>query len=291
MYNVLKDPLDLSKVNITLPLNIQHFAKNLGRPLSGSDELILIRIAGQAVDATKVMLLKEQARSSERDTDTESTVDGDITSGGTRENTVEFSAFIYARDVLIEEIHDAVQGDEEIPYEMWVINKKWKHETEDKYRAEYRQGYFTSFERSGEAGSLAEFEVEYSQYAVMQRGFATLPQAIAENKAQYGFVDTLASTPANGGLVDIPQPTAVQVNSVTLSKDTTTLAVNATEQLTATVDPVEATVTYTVTSGNEFATVTPTGLVKGVAEGTATITATAGDKTDTITVTVTPGVA
>lgn len=185
--------------------------------LSGSDEIILLRVAGQAVDATKVMLLKENTRSHERDTDTEETVDGAVQSGGTRESTVEFNAFINNRDPLIEEIEDAVQGEDTVAYEMWVINKKWKHESEEKYRAEYRQGYFTSFENSREAGSLAEFEVEFAQHAVMQRGFATLPKAIADNKSQYGFVDTLAATPSKDGLAtDIPQPLEAEEESPTV---------------------------------------------------------------------------
>ncbi|HCX2323796.1 TPA: Ig-like domain-containing protein, partial [Staphylococcus aureus] len=45
-------------------------------------------------------------------------------------------------------------------------------------------------------------------------------------------------------------------------------------------------VTYAVTEGQTYASVTSTGLVKGLAEGNATVTATAGKQTDTVQITV-----
>ncbi len=81
--------------------------------------------------------------------------------------------------------------------------------------------------------------------------------------------------------------TSVTVNSLSLDKESTTVAVGATEQLTATTDPTGQPVTYAVTSGGSYATVTSSGLLSGVAEGTATVEASSGGKTDTITVTVT----
>ena len=50
-----------------------------------------------------------------------------------------------------------------------------------------------------------------SEFILKQRGYATLPQAIEENKAAYGFHDTVASDPADDGLAEsIPQPTEVE---------------------------------------------------------------------------------
>lgn len=44
-------------------------------------------------------------------------------------------------------------------------------------------------------------------YAKKQRGFATLPEVIENNKAAYGFHDTTAADPADDGLAaNIPQP-------------------------------------------------------------------------------------
>lgn len=86
-------------------------------------------------------------------------------------------------------------------------------------------------------------------------------------------------------------PTTIPVTSITLSGPAAPLKVGGTFQLTPTVAPADAT-NKTVTwsnGGAEAATVSSTGLVTAVKEGTATITATAADGsgvTATCTVTV-----
>jgi uncharacterized protein YjdB/C1A family cysteine protease len=84
--------------------------------------------------------------------------------------------------------------------------------------------------------------------------------------------------------------TAVPVESVSLNKPSTTLAVGATETLTATVLPSNATnkTVNWASSNTSIATVSSSGLVHGVAAGTATITATTqdGGKSATCDVTV-----
>jgi uncharacterized protein YjdB len=76
--------------------------------------------------------------------------------------------------------------------------------------------------------------------------------------------------------------------SLDLTPATVTMAVGATRQLTATPtpDPAAGTTTY-VSSNTSRATVNSSGLVTGVAVGTATITATRGTATDTTAITVT----
>lgn len=78
------------------------------------------------------------------------------------------------------------------------------------------------------------------------------------------------------------------VKSVTVSPSSASIAVNGTVQLTATVSPPKAAGTIAWTSTNTgVATVSLTGVVNGVAEGTATIRATTGGVTGSSTVTVT----
>ncbi|WP_031519241.1 Ig-like domain-containing protein [Siccibacter colletis] len=81
----------------------------------------------------------------------------------------------------------------------------------------------------------------------------------------------------------------VPTTGVTVTPATTSIAVGATRQLTGAVQPVDAsdkTGTWT-TSDNTKATVSPTGLVTGVAAGTATITFTSTDGGFTATCSVT----
>lgn len=81
----------------------------------------------------------------------------------------------------------------------------------------------------------------------------------------------------------------VAVTGVSLNKTETTISVNATETLTATINPDNATnkkVTWT-SSAPEVATVGDNGVVKGIAEGTATITVKTDDGNYTATCDVT----
>lgn len=167
----------------------------------GSDELALVRKLGDATEADKIMWITELERETERDTDNEATVDGSVSSGGTRESTVTITSYMDVDDELSDEIEDAAEDAE--PYELWIINKRVQNE-EGKYKAEYRQGHFNSITRTNEADSIAEFETEFGVYAKKQRGFASLPEIVEQNKAAYGFHDTTADDPANDGLADLP---------------------------------------------------------------------------------------
>lgn len=170
----------------------------------GTDELILLRPVGAKEDADKVMWITQMERETEKDRDTEATMDGSVNSGGSLESTVTWTCYMNHDDTLADEVEDATE--EDTPYEVWVINKRVQN-SQGKYKAEYRQGYFNSITRSNEADGIAEFEVEYGVYMRKIRGWATLPSVIEQNKAQYGFHDTIASDPANDGLAEsMPQP-------------------------------------------------------------------------------------
>lgn len=173
----------------------------------GSDELMLLRPLGEATEAKKVLWGTSIERETERDSDNEATMDGAVQSGGSLESTVTGAAYMEVDDELADELEDATEDAK--AYELWIINKRVKGtgENENKYKAEYRQGYFNSFSRTNEADSIAEFEFEFGVYAKKQRGFATLPEVIENNKAAYGFHDTTAADPADDGLAaNIPQP-------------------------------------------------------------------------------------
>ena len=90
--------------------------------------------------------------------------------------------------------------------------------------------------------------------------------------------------PENGGSESTIEVTSVNLNTATLE-----LEIGEESQLTAIVSPSNASdrkVTWG-SSNVKVVTVTETGLVKGIAEGSATITATAGGKQNTCAVTVT----
>ena len=76
------------------------------------------------------------------------------------------------------------------------------------------------------------------------------------------------------------------VTSVTLSKESTTIKKGETEQLTATTEPLGESVSYSVTDGDDYISVSPSGLVTANEVGSGVVTATSGDQTDTVNITV-----
>ncbi len=91
--------------------------------------------------------------------------------------------------------------------------------------------------------------------------------------------------------VEPAQQEVIEVTDVTVAPTSATLKINGKQQLTATIAPANATdkaVTWK-SDNTSVATVSESGLVKGIAQGTATITVTThdGNKTATATITVT----
>jgi hypothetical protein len=126
-------------------------------------------------------------------------------------------------------------------------------------------------------------EVYFNTRWVWAHSEFTPQQTMRGKMALYGYLYAMGS---GGGT-----PTPVAVTGVSVSPTSVSVAVNGTQQLTATVSPANATnQAVSWSSGNPaVATVSSTGLVTGVAAGTATITVTTQDgaRTATSTITVT----
>ncbi|EIL3010006.1 Ig-like domain-containing protein [Staphylococcus pseudintermedius] len=76
------------------------------------------------------------------------------------------------------------------------------------------------------------------------------------------------------------------VRSVAFSKESTTIKKDMTEQLVVTTVPESKPVTYEVTEGDEYISVSESGLVTANSQGHAVVTATSGDQSDTISIEV-----
>lgn len=76
------------------------------------------------------------------------------------------------------------------------------------------------------------------------------------------------------------------VRSVAFFKESTTIQTGHNEQLVVTTVPEGKAVTYEVTEGNEYVSVSDSGLVTANSQGHAVVTATSGDQSDTINIEV-----
>lgn len=100
------------------------------------------------------------------------------------------------------------------------------------------------------------------------------------------------TAPSDGDSINIAtqrsSAAAAKIRSVTVSPASASVPAGQTVQLTATSKPAGATFVW-ATSNQAVATVSQTGVVTGIAAGTATITASAGGKTGSSAITVTGG--
>ncbi len=132
--------------------------------------------------------------------------------------------------------------------------------------------------------------------------YSSSAPTIVEVDAQTGLAIARANGNANvtvtthdGGFTDVCAFTvSTPVSGVVVSPSTLSLGVGGTQQLTATVSPDDASDKSVIWSSSlpRFATVSPTGLVTGVADGSTDVTATTvdGSFVSKCTVTVTTGV-
>lgn len=178
--------------------------------IKSNEMLLLFRICGKAVDATKLMFGKEFSLSHEVDSDSEDTFDGKFETGGSSESTLSYTAKMSRKDVFADEVEDATL--DKLAYEGWLIDSKVPGDgkNKEKYKARYFQGYFKKFEMKGEVGGINEYETEFKVFARMQRGYATIPETVktALDQIGYKFHDTVKSDAAKDGLASIPQPVA-----------------------------------------------------------------------------------
>ncbi|MGW7931877.1 phage major tail protein, TP901-1 family [Staphylococcus xylosus] len=176
----------------------------------GNERLILFRKLGQKIDASKLLYLTEYGLSHEADSDTENTMDGSYTTGGSVESSLSGTAKLAYGDTFADEIEDAVV--DRIAYEAWEIESKipGTGENANKFKAKYFQGYHNKFELKAEVDGVDEYEYEYAVSGRFQRGYATLPETVTKkiNASGYRFHNTTKDDPADDGLATIPQPQA-----------------------------------------------------------------------------------
>lgn len=128
------------------------------------------------------------------------------------------------------------------------------------------------------AKALAENDYTKATWAAMQTELQEAEELLAREDATQAEVDEALEHPkaAEAALVKV---------TVTLDKTSATIYTGKTVTLKATSNDTAKTVTYT-TSNKAVATVSSTGVVKGVKAGTAVITANCGNATATCKVTV-----
>ena len=138
--------------------------------MDGKDLLTFFRLLKnkKTADASRIRFMTEQTLSMEKETDSQTTVDGIVSSVADGENTIEFSALAY-RDTDAEtiemwkELRNWYLNNETV--EVWNVDiKSGKKNVSEKteYLVDYFQGKFTSFELKAAADGKVELSYSYT---------------------------------------------------------------------------------------------------------------------------------
>lgn len=138
--------------------------------MDGKDLLTFFRLLKdkKTADASRIRFMTEQTLSMEKETDSQATVDGIVSSVADGENTIEFSSLAY-RDTDAEtiemwkELRNWYLNNETV--EVWNVDiKSGKKNTSQKteYLVDYFQGKFTSFEMKSSADGKVELSYSYT---------------------------------------------------------------------------------------------------------------------------------
>ena len=139
--------------------------------MDGKDLLTFFRLLKdkKTADASRIRFMTEQTLSMEKETDSQTTVDGIVSSVADGENTIEFSSLAY-RDTDAEtiemwkELRNWYLNNETV--EVWNVDiksgKKKDSPQKTEYLVDYFQGKFTSFELKAAADGKVELSYSYT---------------------------------------------------------------------------------------------------------------------------------
>ena len=171
-----------------------------------------------------------------------------------------------------------------------------------------KMGILTDLLNWHHSDPVDEYEIHrnnllYTNYTNNRNPFIDFPEWVdyiwgtatysGKNYQSYSSTPTGYATPSSDTINGYNSSSTVSVTGVTLNKNSTSIEVGSTETLEATVAPANATNPAVAwTSSNESIATITDGVVRGIAEGSATITVRTvdGNKTATCAVTVTAAV-
>ena len=176
--------------------------------MDGKDLLTFFRLLKEknTADASRIRFMTEQTLSMEKETDSQATVDGIVSSVADGENTIEFSALAY-RDTdahtiaMWKKLRNWYLDNETV--EVWNVDiKSGKvNGAKTEYLVDYFQGKFTSFELKAAADGKVELSYSFTidgKGLFDKKDTLTPAQEQAVAAANYAY-NTLAKTAGAAG--------------------------------------------------------------------------------------------
>lgn len=148
------------------------------------------------MDASKLRFQVEHTISLEKESEAQSTKDGKIVAISDGENTIEITSLAYRDDDGTQEVWEALReyyNNNEL-VEVWQVDAT--KEKNGKYKVDYFQGYFTSFEISAPSDDKVELTINYAinGNGVQKEDTLTEEQLATVKAAQYEYQKMTANS-------------------------------------------------------------------------------------------------
>lgn len=163
----------------------------MAQAIDGKDYLLFFRAwKNRATDAgAKLAFQTEHSIDMSKETETTSTKDGNINTIADGDNTISITSIAYREDTgtatVWEKLKEHYKANELV--EVWEVDRN-SLTTDGKYKADYYQGFLSSFTKSAPSDAQSELEMEYAINGNGVSGEVTLSDA-QQAVAQYVFHD------------------------------------------------------------------------------------------------------
>ncbi|MEY2354779.1 phage major tail protein, TP901-1 family [Lysinibacillus capsici] len=252
--------------------------------LNGKDSLLLVQPTNNALAADGFLIgdQTEHTHSYERELTDEQTKFGRILGPGQLSESLDVTFYGNTDDPGQAAVLDSIVKGTQL--KIWevekLLNKNGKH------NALFAYTYVESLEKSAPTDGFLEISATLQVLNTSKQGELN---PLPDDVLNFGDYDFEAPGEKTGEFNGEETTTPVAVTGLSVNPTTLTVSEGRTESIVANVVPVNAankSVTFT-SSDETIATITPQGVVTGVAEGSATITATTVDGGFTATTIVT----
>lgn len=252
--------------------------------LNGKDSLLLVQPTDNALGAEGFLIgdQTEHTHSYERELTDEQTKFGRILGPGQLSESLDVTFYGSTDDLGQAAVLDAIQKGTQL--KVWEVEKHLNKN--GKHNSLFAYTYVESLEKSAPTDGFLEISATLQVLNTSKQGELN---PLPDDVLNFGDYDFEAPGEKTGEFNGEETTTPVAVAGLSVNPTTLTVSEGRTESIVANVVPVNATnksVTFT-SSDETIATVTPQGVVTGVAEGSATITATTVDGGFTATTVVT----
>ncbi|WP_421927415.1 phage major tail protein, TP901-1 family [Lysinibacillus capsici] len=252
--------------------------------LNGKDSLLLVQPTDNALGAEGFLIgdQTEHTHSYERELTDEQTKFGRILGPGQLSESLDVTFYGSTDDPGQAAVLDAIQKGTQL--KVWEVEKHLNKN--GKHNSLFAYTYVESLEKSAPTDGFLEISATLQVLNTSKQGELN---PLPDDVLNFGDYDFEAPGEKTGEFNGEETTTPVVVTGLSVNPTTLTVSEGRTESIMANVVPVNAankSVTFT-SSDETIATVTPQGVVTGVAEGSATITATTVDGGFTATTVVT----